>query len=146
MVRPSPHPLTVFSLIPLNPRAEDVVDHPENQHLVSLVPGTKSRNNEEGVQHGLNIGFHIGSKSRYTLATLGRNGDIIVEGSSIARVQCSFEIHQDTEEIMLYDQSTSRSTQTIGEKAMPFDGERSERYVVVGKEEKGVNNEFGFGG
>jgi len=144
MVRPTPHPLTVFSLIPWSPRAEDVVDHPENQHLVSLVPGAPSRNNEGGEPRGLNIGFHIGSRSRYTLATLGRNGDIFVEGSNIPRIQCSFEIHQDTDEIMLYDRSTSRSTQTIGEKAMPFVEERRERYIVVGQEED-VNNEFGFG-
>jgi len=146
MVRPTPHPLAVFSLIPLNPRAEAVVNHPENQHLVSLVPDTRARIYEGGVLHGLNIGFHIGSRSRYTLATLGRNGDIVVEGSNIARVQCSFEIHEDTEEILLYDRSTSRSTQTIGENAMPFDEGRLERYVVVAKMENGINNEFGFGG
>ena len=86
MVRPTPHSLSVFSLIPWNPRAEDVVDHLENQHFVSLVPGAESRNNDGGVPRGLNIGFHIGSRSRYTLATLGRSGDIFVGGSSIARV------------------------------------------------------------
>jgi hypothetical protein len=83
MPRPQPHPLALFSLIPQNARAKDVVAHPCNSHLAStLRDGTLA----------LDIGFNIRSQSCNTLATLGRNGDIILEGSSIAKVQSSFEI------------------------------------------------------
>jgi hypothetical protein len=92
MPRPQPHPLALFSLIPQNARAKDVVAHPCNSHLVStLRNGTLA----------LDIGFNIRSQSCNTLATLGRNGDIILEGSSIAKVQCSFEIDLDTNVVML---------------------------------------------
>lgn len=144
MQRQSPHPLTRFSLIPCNDRTLTVLDHPNNRHLVSLIPGAKNPMNGDGQTNGLNIGFHIGSKSRYTLATLGRSGaDIALEGANISRIQCSFEIHQDTDEIMLYDRSTTLSTQTYGEHAVPFEPGRCPRRVVVSSE---LNEQFGFGG
>ncbi|PVH93669.1 kinase-like protein [Periconia macrospinosa] len=144
MPRVRPHPLALFSLIPLNKQTvEGVVDHPDNRHLVSFVPGAENTLNPGEVARGLNIGFQIGSKSSYTLATIGRTGDITVEGSSISRIQCSFEIHKDTEEIFLYDRSSSWSTQTFGPKALPFELERPDRRVVVAEE---ANNQFGFGG
>jgi len=34
----------------------------------------------------LNVGFQIGLKSSYILATIGRNGDFTVEGSSISQI------------------------------------------------------------
>ena len=74
MPRPEPHYLALFSLIPNNDRARNVLAHPNNIHLVSLIPNAKHFENPEAVDYGLNIGFHIGSKSRYTLATLGRSG------------------------------------------------------------------------
>jgi len=143
-LRVRPHPLALFSLIPLNQQTvEGVVDHPDNRHLVSFVPGAENTLNPAEVARGLNIGFQIGSKSSYTLATIGRTGDITVEGSSISRIQCSFEIHKDTEEIFLYDRSSSWSTQTFGPSALPFELERPNRRVVVAKK---VNNQLGFGG
>ncbi|KAH8726005.1 kinase-like domain-containing protein [Phaeosphaeriaceae sp. PMI808] len=142
--RPQPHPLALFSLIPLNTRtAEGVINHPENDHLVSLVPAAINCLNEQEVPRGLNIGFNIESGSSYTLATIGRDGDITVQGSSISRLQCSFEIHKDTQEILLYDRSISRSTQTFGPKALPFELGRPTRRVVVTRD---VNDQFGFGG
>lgn len=45
-----------------------------NSHLVSLIPDLKRPEYPEGIECELNIGFYIRSKSRYTLATLGRNG------------------------------------------------------------------------
>ena len=86
MPRASPHPLTLFSLIPQNDRAVAVLTHSNNYHLVSLIPNAPNPLHSSEPTYGLNVGFHIGSKSRYTLATLGRSGtDIIVEGSSILR-------------------------------------------------------------
>ena len=102
MPRPEPHPLALFSLVPLNDRAVAVLNHPDNSHLVSLVPIKQV--------FGIEVGFHIKSSSRYTLATLGRNGDITVEGSSISRIQCSFEIHEEFGTVILYDRSNSQTT------------------------------------
>ena len=144
MPRPSPHPSALFSLIPANDQTHAVLAHPNNSHLVSLIPDLIGPQYPGGIACGLNIGFHIGSKSRYTLATLGRNGaDIIVEGSNISRIQCSFEIHKDSSLIMLYDRSFTKSTQLYGADAIPFEPGRYPRRVVVTNT---VNKAFGFGG
>jgi len=103
MPRPRPHPLALFSLEPENERAKNVVAHPCNSHLVSTL-------RDDGAI-ALDIGFNIRSKSCNTLATLGRGeADIILEGSSIAKVQCSFEIDLDTNVVMLYDRSHGQTT------------------------------------
>lgn len=70
-------PGALFSLKPLNERAEQVVRHPCNRHLASKqTDGTLA----------LDIGFHIRSTSRHTVATLGRGDtDIFVDGSRIAK-------------------------------------------------------------
>lgn len=138
------HPLTLFSLIPVNKRAKALLHHPDNRHLVSVLPDVEDENGKKGEVHGFNIGFHIGSKSRHTLATLGRSGaDVTVDGSDISKIQCSFEFHQDTHEIMLYDRSTAQSTQTYGENATLFERTRTPRRVVVREK---VNDAFRLGG
>ncbi|RMZ67684.1 calcium calmodulin-dependent kinase [Pyrenophora seminiperda CCB06] len=142
--RAQPHPASLFSLIPLNKQtAERIVNHEQNSNLVSFLPRVENILYPGQITRGLNIHLQIGTKSRYTLATIGRTGDIYVAGTSISRVQCSFEIHKDTQEILLYDRSTTRSTQTFGEKAAPFELDRPDRRVVVSDE---VNTQFGFGG
>lgn len=144
MPHPKPHPLALFSLVPGNDQASAILAHSNNSHLVSLIPDLKGPEYPEGIAYGLNIGFHIGSKSRYTLATIGRNGaDIIVEEPSISRVHCSFEIHKDSGLIMLYDRSTAKSTQLYGADTIPFELGRDPRRVVVTNK---VNKAFGFGG
>ena len=134
MPRPQPHPLALFSLKPLNPRAQNVVAHPCNSHLVSTLPdGTVV----------LDIGFNIRSKSCNTLATLGRGDtDNFVEGSSIAKMQCSFEINLDTTVVMLYDRSYYQTTQISGENATPFEHGRLRRVVV----QKKLSTIIGMGG
>ena len=138
MPRPCPHPLALFSLVPddENKRAKDVVSHPNNSNLVSTLSNGKL---------ALDVGFHIHGKSSKTLATLGRgiNTDIYVEGSSIAKIQCSFEIDLDTGVVMLYNRSFANSTQVSGENAKPFERERDERKVLV---QKGLNTIIGIGG
>ncbi|KAK2611908.1 hypothetical protein QQS21_002014 [Conoideocrella luteorostrata] len=95
-------------------------------------------------RRGLNVGFFCGSKSRYTLATIGRCGDIVVKGEDISRIQCSFEMHEgNMKEIMLQDRSVNRSTQLFGDSAMPFEPRRAHRRVVV---DPYTNRKFGFGG
>ncbi|KAM3501324.1 hypothetical protein MY11210_009389 [Beauveria gryllotalpidicola] len=141
MSRHSPHHRALFTLVPRNDRAMAVLNHPDNAHHISAV----SDDGKPGKGlYGLDIGLHIGSKSRYTLATIGRCGDIIVEGLAISRIQCSFEINEDNkEEIMLQDRSTNKSTQFFGETAMPFEPGRPHRRVVI---DPTVNLDFGFGG
>ncbi|KAI1292605.1 hypothetical protein F5Y03DRAFT_18937 [Xylaria venustula] len=135
MPRPQPHPLALFSLKPLNRRAHDVIAHPINDHLVSTL--------DDGT-FALNIGHILSiSGNTTTLATLGRNADIIVGGSSIAKVQCSFEIDPyNTNIVMFYDRSHSLSTQVFGENATPFEYERPRKVVV----HKAVNTMIGIGG
>lgn len=140
MPRNGPHPLAFFSLVPMNDRARAILNQPDNAHLVSVFGDRESH----GILHGLDIGLYIGSKSRYMLATIGRCGDIIVEGPGISRIHCSFELHEDNKkEIMLQDRSSNKSTQFFGETVMPFEPGRAHRRVVV---DKNVNLEFGFGG
>lgn len=129
-----PHPLALFSLKPLNDHAHEVVTHPCNKHLVSILPdGTPA----------LDIGFNIVSHPHNTLATLGRNDtDIFVEGSSISRLQCSFEINLVSKVVMLYDRSNSRTTQVYGDNSTPFEPGRRRRVVV----QEGLNTIFGMGG
>ena len=110
---PRPHPLALFSLVPENEWAKVVLIHPSKSHLVSALP--------RGERLAFDIGFHIRSKPSNTLATLGLNDtDIILEGASIARLQCSFEINLETSVIMLYDRSNGQITQAFGENATSF--------------------------
>jgi hypothetical protein len=137
MPRPYHHPLALFSLRPIrgNERAERVVSHPDNSHHVStLSDGTLA----------LDVGFHIRGKSSKTLTTLGRgvDADIYVEGSSIAKVQCSFEIDLDTGVIIFYDRSFVKSSQVFGENATPFEYKHSRKVLV----QKGLNTIIGMGG
>ncbi|KAJ5799399.1 uncharacterized protein N7518_001467 [Penicillium psychrosexuale] len=132
---PDPHSLALFSLQPLNEQAKKVVSHPWNQHLTSkLSDGTVV----------LDIGFHIQSRSRQTIATLGRGGDadIFVEGATISKTQCSFEIEPTTNVIMLYDRSHRGTTQVSGANAIPFEHGRLRQIVVQHR----LNDVLGMGG
>ncbi|TRX92090.1 hypothetical protein FHL15_006957 [Xylaria flabelliformis] len=131
------HPLALFSLVPLNDRAREVLDSPRNKHFVSTT--------DEG-NKCLDIG-HIRSKSgnATTLAILGRNGDIIIEGSSISKEQCSFELNLKTGVVMFYDRSHSQTSQVFGfpgVEAKPFEYDRPRKVVVCSR----VNPCIGFGG
>ncbi|WEW58107.1 hypothetical protein PRK78_003574 [Emydomyces testavorans] len=100
------------------------------------------------VQHenklALDIGFHICSHSSNTLATLGRgeNADIFIDGSSISRIQCSFEVNYDSGVVMLYDRSNAQSTQVFGDNVVPFEHGRPRRVVVSDE----INTTLGMGG
>lgn len=134
MLRVNPHPLALFSLVPKNKRAKQVLAHPCNQHLLSTVIGSQS---------ALDVG-HVRSRSgdRMTLATLGRDGDIFIEGAAIARIQCTFEIDIATNIVMFYDRSHSQTSQVFGEFATPFEVGRLRKLVVQQK----LNTIIGMGG
>ena len=106
-----------------NERAKDAIAHPDNSHLVlTLLNGPLA----------FDVGFHICGKSFKTLATLVRvvDVDIFVEGSSIAKIQCSFEIDLDIGVVMFYDRSHGCMSQIFGKNAMPFEYERVRKVLV----------------
>ena len=129
----SPHPLALFSLFPITDPAKAVVQHPCNKHLVSQLEN----------EIVLDIG-HTRSISgdHATLATLGRHGDITIEGRNISRIQCSFEIDNETKVVMFYDRSHSQTCQVFGEGATPFVYGRPRKVVVQPK----LNTIIGIGG
>lgn len=142
MLRVGPHPQALFSLVPRNDRAQETLQHRENAHLVSSFRPYKDDPTVE--EEGLEVGFHIRSASRYTLATIGREGDIVVDHPAISRQHCSFEIHEgNKEEIMLQDRSLNRSTELFGLTKEPFEPGRPHRRVIVDQK---INLEFGIGG
>ncbi|KAI1414396.1 kinase-like domain-containing protein [Hypoxylon sp. FL1857] len=98
-----PHPLSLFSLVPNNQQAQEVMRNSYNAHLVSK--------HSDGVL-ALDIGHVLSRNPRTTLATLGRqsDSDIVVEFDYISRNQCSFEINPASEEIALEDNSGRRTT------------------------------------
>ncbi|OAA54534.1 Protein kinase-like domain protein [Niveomyces insectorum RCEF 264] len=97
------HPLAVFRLNPLNGRAREVVANPNNKHLVSGEGPKDLYLDIGGIPSAVNDGV--------TLATLGRHGDVHIEGASVARVQCAFEMDPVSQVVMLYDKSHNNSTQ-----------------------------------
>lgn len=132
---PSSHPCELFTLVPLNDRARRVINDPHNSHLLSPLP-----NGESGIYIG-----HVQAKTRGVLATIGRDGDIVVQGNTIGRRHCSFEIENNSSDasVMLHDHSRYNSTQVHGEYAMPFELGRTPRRVIVTRE---VNTILGMGG
>ncbi|KAK8074552.1 kinase-like protein [Apiospora hydei] len=125
-----PHPLALFSLAPRGKRAQAIVDHALNQHLVSLL----------GTQRVLDVG-HIRSKdNNNALVTLGRDGDIYLEGSSISKTQCAFEIDSNNV-VMFYDRSHSQTSQVSGANAKPFQPGRGRKVVV----QQNLNTIIGMG-
>lgn len=133
-----PSTKALFSLVPVNEKAKNVVQDEDNDHLVSL--SLKSR------VASFDIGFHINSPfSTNTLATLGRDDcDISLRPSSIARTQCSFEIDDpNTGIIMFYDRSHKRNTRVSGAHSKTFESGRSPRKVLV---YPGFNEKISMGG
>ncbi|KAI0968037.1 kinase-like protein [Xylaria arbuscula] len=121
----------LFSLEPIGQPATDAANDVSNQHLFN--EATKR----------LDIG-HFRSKSGEitTLATLGRNGDVVMRGGRIAKIQASFETDPETGIIMFYDRSFSHTSQVSGDNATPFEFGRPRKVVVKHK----YNTIIGMGG
>ena len=117
-----PRPLAIFSLIALNEPAEAVITHRINGHLVSALDNGRLV---------LDIG-HVHSKFHGTLAALGRDcdNDVVIEGASISRYQCSFEIDWESDVVWLFDKSTGNSTQVMGQKATQFSTNHIRKVMV----------------
>ncbi|KAK4171055.1 hypothetical protein QBC36DRAFT_391346 [Triangularia setosa] len=125
--RPRPHPLALFL-------SSLVVTHSCNGHLASVLNnGTLAPN----------IDFHIRSQPYGTLATLRhRETNIFVEGSSIAKLQCFFEIDLGTSMVMLYDRSHGQTGQLFGDHAIAFQYGRLRKVMI----QEGLNDIVGMGG
>lgn len=135
-----PNPLAFFSLVPMSESAQAAVDDPHNAHYVSTFLDTENR----VMVSRFDIGPNVGSPSRHTLATIGRAGDIVVSGSTLSRIQCSFELSENNQaEIVLHDRSTNKNTQFLGDTAVPFELDRPHRRVVI---DPTINLTLGFGG
>jgi len=136
--RRRPNTKALFSLVPANRKALDVVEDEDNDHLVSLSP--------ESHVASFDIGFHINSQSSTnTLATLGRDyGDILLRPSSISRPHCSFEVDDvNTGNIMFYDRSRKHNTRVSGKNSKTFESGRSPRRVLL---YPGFNENISMGG
>ncbi|RSL51566.1 hypothetical protein CEP53_008410 [Fusarium sp. AF-6] len=137
-----PHPQALFSLVPLNDRANNILTHHGNAHLVSSF--CPDPNNPNDVLQGLEIGFHIRPTSRYTLAIIGRKGDIKLDDPDISPYHCSFERHErNWEKVMLQDRSLHSTTRLFEPAAMPFEPGHPYRRVFF---DRGIDMQFGIGG
>lgn len=65
-----------------------------------------------------------------TLATLGRNGDVFVEGSMISKIQCSFELEGTSSFVMFYDRSHGQTSQVFGDNVAQFVSGRPRRLAL----------------
>ena len=127
-----------------------IIEH--NHHLASIIPGFTNPDNLNEIEYGINVGFYIGNKSRCTLASIGRDGDIVTpvptsqdawKWKKISRIQCSSEMHPDSKAVLLYDRSTMATTCPIGDNVRPFEPGRCPRRIVTNDE---INDKFAFPG
>lgn len=126
----------LFSLLPLNKLSEKVLQDAENEHHVGALNLGSSPKNV------LHIGFAYRA-GELTLATIGREGSIVVRAPNISRVHLSFEIVRETLEIVTYDRSSNQTTSFLGPEAESFKPDTIPRRVLVDPEH---NTELGFGG
>ncbi|KEY72207.1 hypothetical protein S7711_00208 [Stachybotrys chartarum IBT 7711] len=129
-------PPALFSLEPIGASSMQAVVHQGNEHLISYL--------RDGSPI-INVG-HVRSASDVdlgdTLATLGRDGDVVVQGDAIASVQCAFAIDPETHLVMFHDRSHNMSSRVLGIKAVPFEANRPRKAVV----RQGCNELISMGG
>ena len=97
MTPKTPHPKTLFHLVPTNQVAYNALLHPDNKRFVS--------SSKEG-PFGLEVGYHVSSIPRgHVITRLGRNADLTLRQSSpgnlMSAVHVAFEINPATELIVL---------------------------------------------
>ncbi|KAK0707442.1 kinase-like domain-containing protein, partial [Lasiosphaeris hirsuta] len=132
-----PHKLAIFTLYPLNPLASNSVHDPVNEPLTSVGPDGKV---------GIDVGINIRTRTHQTLETLGRDGGIFIDCPSVSKIQCSFEIDDDSKAILLCDRSFHATTQVFGSEGaalFPLERDCRPRQVVVAPN---VNVVIGMGG
>ncbi|KAK4141232.1 kinase-like domain-containing protein, partial [Dichotomopilus funicola] len=99
------HKDTLFLLIPTNGEAEAALNLPANSRYVSSFSSLSPR--------GLEVGFHVTSVPSRVLATVGRKGDLTLQGSSVSRTHVAFEMHPDTLVVRLSVKAKGAKTVTV---------------------------------
>ncbi|CAK7201547.1 hypothetical protein SEUCBS139899_004253 [Sporothrix eucalyptigena] len=94
----------LFGLVPINEAAKGVVRNPKNKKFVAIDP-------IDGTAYLDVCQTWANPSDSFTLATLGRNGSIVMEGSNVSRIQCEFVLYRDAQVIMLEDRSRAGTTQ-----------------------------------
>ncbi|KAF4966589.1 hypothetical protein FSARC_5753 [Fusarium sarcochroum] len=127
-------PKVIFSLVPMNPGAFEVVNNPLNNHLFKREDG----------RNEINVFFDPTTSAGLFPSVMGRTGHIIVDRIGISKFHCSFSIHMETGEILLVDHSPSHTLEFYGNNVRQFvvDGLHAPAVVIDAK----VNRQFGFGG
>ena len=113
MPRKQPHPQTILHLVPENDRARSALLLSDNMPFVSLCMNQEltSEGSNGQLEYGLEIGYHVAAKPRpEVIVEIGRNGDLLLPGSSISSVHFSFEIHPESKAVMFHDRSRLCST------------------------------------
>ncbi|KIL86098.1 hypothetical protein FAVG1_10492 [Fusarium avenaceum] len=133
----------VFSLVPLNNAVVRVLRHPSNDYLFKDSPA----------HNRIDVVFDPSRSTGLFPCTIGRVGHVHIPRPSIANFQCSFQIHQDTGDIMLVDDSPTKSCQFFhcqsrgsrffGSKTRPFQEGLLSRVAVI---DPTINTIFSFGG
>lgn len=106
-----PHIKTIFHLVPHeeSPKAQQMLHSVDNQRFVSLCKQATRFGETE--KYGLEIGYHVSESRRArVIVEVGKNGDLVMPGSSISQVHFSFEIHPESDQIMFVDRSRLNST------------------------------------
>ncbi|TGJ84437.1 hypothetical protein E0Z10_g4320 [Xylaria hypoxylon] len=126
----------LFSLVPINERAQQVVLSERNKHRVGEDPDGRLV---------LYIGHFVSrSGNNTTLATIGRDekSDICVENARVAKQQCSFELSSEAHFVMFFDRSHAMTSQVYGPVSHKFEQGRLRKVLV----QPGFNDVIGFGG
>lgn len=105
MPRPNPHRRNQAEKGLGSKPASDSLLHPDNKPYVS-------RCNTHRNKDDLEIGYHVPKRPRSrVIVEVGRDADLILQGSSISRIHFAFELHPESGEIMFCDLSRCQNTQ-----------------------------------
>lgn len=93
----SPHPNTLFHLVPLNDLSRQALHHPDNRRFVSpILVGLL----------GIEVGFHVASVPGPDIAKLGRDSDLVLPGHNVSKVHVAFELYSKTHLVLLSVRTT----------------------------------------
>jgi hypothetical protein len=107
MPRPNPHPQTLFHLVPAK-RSKPANDSLLDSHNELYVSNCNTERNRDGLE----IGYHVPERPRpQVIVEVGRDADLILQGSSISRIHFAFELHPESGEIMFCDRSRYQNTE-----------------------------------
>ncbi|KJZ74044.1 hypothetical protein HIM_06493 [Hirsutella minnesotensis 3608] len=121
------HPKTLFHLVPANDPAHKALLHPDNRSFVS-------RSDDKRREPGLEVGFHVPSKSRgHVITRLGRDADLILNQSTpknpMSAVHVAFEVNAATCHVLLSVRSKRPSSVNL---ELPAASEKAHGESITG--------------